>query len=149
MYGNLHDIGNTDVLYHWKFMAILHILQEYWRNALKYLGALWHGHVRNVAIICCMLCMFCPVWCYIGSQKHVYTATITVEVHSRSRSFCCSLNYSGCFFSERQNKLADSVSSAYSSGNTKSWLGTIRDILLFCESLTMLFNRISVDKTVL
>jgi len=91
----------------------------------------------------------CPVWCSVGGQKHIYTPIVTVAVHCRIRSFCCSLNFSGCFFSERQNKLADSARSAYSSDNTKAWLGTIRDILFFCESLIRLFDRTSVDKTVL
>jgi len=29
MWENLHDIRNTSVVYHWKFVSILRILQEY------------------------------------------------------------------------------------------------------------------------
>jgi len=83
------------------------------------------------------------------AKKHVCTPTMTVAVHCRIRSFCCSINSSGCFFSECQKKLADSVRSAYCSDNTKARLGTIRDILFFCESLIRLFERTAVDKTVL
>lgn len=81
-------------------------------------------------------------------SKTRYIPTISVETHCRIRLFCCSLNCSGCFLSERQTKLTDGVRSTYSSDSTKARLGTIKDILLFCEVLTRLFNRISVDKTV-
>jgi len=93
--------------------------------------------------------MFVQCGVTLVAKKDVYTPTITVEVHCRIRSFCCLLNSSGCFFSERQNKLTDSVRSAYSSDNTKTWLSTIRDIFFYCESLIRLFDRTSVDKTVL
>ena len=103
--------------------------------------------IKKSRVVCCAcLSRVMLLW---WPKKHVYTPTITVEVHCRIRSFFCSLNYSKCFFSEHQNKLADSARSAYSSDNTKAWLGAIRDILFFCESLIRLFNRTAVDKTVL
>jgi hypothetical protein len=101
---------------------------------------------KKLRVVWCACCVQCSVT--FVAKKHVFTPTITDEVHCRIRSFCCSLNCSGCFFSEGQTKLADNVRSAYSIDNTKVWFGSIWDILLFCESLTRLFNRISVDKTV-
>jgi len=60
------------------------------------------------------VCSACFVQCSVTlvAKKHAYTPTISVEVLCRIRSFCCSLNCSGHFFSERQTKLVDSVSSA-------------------------------------
>ena len=102
--------------------------------------------IEKLRVVCCACCFQYGVT--LVAKKHVYTPTVTVEVRCRIRSFCCSLSCFGSFFSERQIKLTDRLGSAYSSYNTEAWLVTIRDILLLCESLTRLFNRISVDKTV-
>jgi hypothetical protein len=101
---------------------------------------------KKLRVVWCACCVQCSVT--LVAKKARLCTQITDEVHCRIRSFCCSLNCSGYFFYEGQTKLADSVRSAYSSDNTKAWFGLIWDILLFCESLIRLFNRISVDKTV-
>ena len=66
--------------------------------------------MKKLHVVCCACCVQCSVT--LVAKKHVYTPTITDEVHCRIRSFCCSLNCSGYFFSERQTKLADNVHSA-------------------------------------
>jgi hypothetical protein len=148
MYENLHDIGNTGVVNHRKIVAILRILQVYWRHALKYLSALWNSHVRNGEITCRVLCMLCPVWCHIGGQKHLYTPAVSVEVHCKITSFCCSLNCSGCFFlNVRLNWPTVYVLLTLVTAR-KHGLAQLEIYCFFCESLTRLFNRISVDKPV-
>ena len=104
------------------------------------------SEMEKLHVVCCACFVQCGV---ILVAKNTFIHPQLLSRHTAGLDLFLFTNCSRCFFSERQTELSERVRSAYCSDNTKAGLVTMRDILLFCESLTRLFNRISVDKAVL